>query len=75
MTSIQTATPGVNTGVAVMGLGVPQKLKLELLDSEGEVVAEAEFEFVTGEEQDARFVDQFNWDQGRWTSPTLRGPW
>ena len=26
-------------------------------------MAEAEFEFVTGEEQDARFVDQFNWDQ------------
>ncbi len=63
VTPIQTATPDVNTGVAVMGLGVPQKLKLELLDSEGQVVAEAEFEFVTGDEQDARFVDQFNWDQ------------
>ena len=63
VTPIQTAPPGVNTGVAMMGLGVPQKLKLELFDAEGQSVAKAEFEFVTGEEQDARFVDQFTWDK------------
>lgn len=63
VTPIQAATPGVNTGIAMMGLGVPQLLQLELFDAEGQSAGKTEFELVTGEEQDARFVDQFAWDK------------
>ena len=58
---IQAETPGVNTGLAIMGLGVPQTLKVELFDELGQSLAKAELTFATGEEQDARFVDQFIW--------------
>ena len=74
VTSIQTATPGVNTGVAVMGLGVPQKLKLELLDSEGKWWRRRSSSLsLVKSRMPASWISSTG--TRRWTSPTLRGPW
>jgi len=55
-------SPGISTGIAVVGLGPTQMIQLDLRSRNGSPVAKAGFSL--GSKQHlAKFVDQFTWDR------------
>jgi hypothetical protein len=54
-------TAGINTGVAMMGLGQDQTVQLELRNQHGAVVARASLQ-LNAKAHVAKLVDQFDWD-------------
>jgi hypothetical protein len=58
--------PGINTGVALMGLGQDQTIQLELRDEQGNVVAKGILT-LGAKSHLARFITELQWD----TSPNL----
>lgn len=63
--------PGVNTGLALMGLGPDQVLTLALRDAQGNSLARAELELPAGAHR-ALFVDEIPW-QEPWTAQEFQG--
>lgn len=55
-------SPGLNTGIAMMGLGQDQVVRLELRDEEGRLVATASLE-LGARGHLALFVNQIEWDE------------
>jgi hypothetical protein len=54
-------SPGISTGIAIVGLGPTQTIQLDLRSKNGSPVAKASFPL--GPKQHlAKFVDQFTWD-------------
>jgi hypothetical protein len=53
--------PGVNTGIAMMGLGEDQRIQLELRDQQGKPIAQSSI-VLSARSHVAKFLTELQWD-------------